>query len=174
MVYDGECSFCKLWIARWREITAGAVEYEPLQDSAARFPEVPRADFERAVKLIETDGKVFSGAAAIYRSLSPGAGNFWRWCFEWVPGFAPVSNVAYRFIARHRGLAHSATSILWGEDVRRPTYYRARCWFLRLLGVVYVVAFLSFWVQADGLIGANGILPLSQFLGAAHDQLGSK
>jgi len=175
MVYDDDCRFCKLWIARWREITAGAVEYEPLQDSAARFPEVPRADFERAVKLIETDGNVFSGAAAIYRSLGRGGGgNFWRWCFERVPGFAPVSNVAYRFIARHRSLAHSATSILWGEDVRRPTYYRARRWFLRLLGVVYAVAFLSFWVQADGLIGANGILPLSQFLGSAHDQLGSK
>src|SRR6187397_564247 len=101
MVYDDDCRFCKLWIARWREITAGAVEYEPLQDSAARFPEVPRADFERAVKLIETDGKVFSGAAAIYRSLGRGGGgNFWRWCFERVPGFAPVSDVAYRFIAR--------------------------------------------------------------------------
>ena len=52
MVYDGDCGFCKLWIARWRETTAGAVDYEPLQEAAARFPEVPRAEFERAVKLI--------------------------------------------------------------------------------------------------------------------------
>jgi len=175
LVYDGNCGFCKLWIARWREITAGAIEYEALQESATRFPEVPRADFEHAVKLIETDGRVFSGAEAVYRSLGKGGGsNFWRWCFAHVPGFAPISNVAYRFIARHRELAHTVTWLLWGEDVRRPTYHRARRWFLRLLGVVYLIAFLSFWVQADGLIGSSGILPLSQFLAAAGDQLGSR
>ncbi len=175
MVYDGDCGFCKLWIARWREITAGAVEYEQLQDALARFPEVPRAEFEGAVKLIEPDGRVFSGAEAIYRSLGRGSGtNLWRWCFEHVPGFAPVSDVAYAFIARHRELAHTVTSLIWGEDVRRPTYFHARRWFLRLLGVVYLTAFLSFWVQADALVGADGILPLPQFLTAARDQLGQQ
>ena len=175
MVYDGDCGFCKLWIARWRETTLGAVEYEPLQEVAARFPEVPRAEFERAVKLIETDGRVFSGAEAVYRSLgNDGGSNFWRWCFEHLPGFAPLSNVAYAFVAGHRELASMVTSLLWGKDVRRPTYFQARRWFLRLLGVVYLIAFLSFWVQADALIGANGILPLPQFLSAARDQLGQK
>ena len=72
MVYDGDCGFCKLWIARWREITAGAVDYESLQEVAARFPEVPRAEFQHAVKFIETDGGVFSGAEAVYRSLGRG------------------------------------------------------------------------------------------------------
>ena len=80
-------AFCKLWIARWRETTAGAVDYEPLQEVAARFPEVPRAEFERAVKLIETDGQVFSGAEAVFRSLGAGRrNNFWRWCFDHDPG----------------------------------------------------------------------------------------
>ena len=87
LVYDGDCGFCKLWIARWREITAGAVDYEELQEVAARFPEVPRAEFEDAVKLIEPDGRVFSGAEAVYRSLGKGGSGFWRWCFEHVPGF---------------------------------------------------------------------------------------
>ncbi len=175
MVYDGDCGFCKLWIARWREITAGAVDYEQLQDASARFPEVPRAEFEGAVKLIETDGRVFSGAEAVYRSLGQGGGSsFWRWCFEHLPGFAPVSNLAYAFIAGHRELAHTVTWLFWGEDVRRPTYFRARRWFLRLLGVVYLIAFLSFWVQADALIGTRGIMPLPQLLTAARDQLGHK
>ena len=75
LIYDGDCRFCRLWIERWREITAGAVDYAELQDVAARFPEVPRAAFENAVKLIETDGRVFSGAEAVYRSLGKGGGS---------------------------------------------------------------------------------------------------
>ena len=175
LVYDGDCGFCKLWIARWREITAGAVDYEELQDAAVRFPEVPRAAFENAVKLIETDGRVFSGAEAVYRSLGKGGGNgFGRWAFEHVPGFAPFSNYAYAFIAGHRKLAHTVTSLFWGKDVRRPTYFHARRWFLRFLGVIYLIAFLSLWVQVDGLIGARGLTPVSQLLTAAHAQLGGQ
>ncbi len=175
MVYDGDCGFCKLWIARWREITAGAVDYEPLQEAAPRFPEVPRAEFEHAVKLIEPDGRVFSGAEAVYRSLGQGGGTkFWSWSYEHIPGVAPVSKAAYAFIAGHRELAHTVTSLFWGKDVQRPTYFHARRWFLRMLGVIYLIAFGSLWVQVDGLMGAHGIMPISQLLDDAHKQLGSR
>ena len=121
LVYDGDCGFCKLWIARWREITAGAVDYEELQDAAARFPEVPRAAFEHAVKLIETDGRVFSGAEAVYRSLGKGGGSgFGRWAFEHVPGFAPISNFAYAFIARHRDAGAYSDLALLGQRCPAP------------------------------------------------------
>ena len=64
--------------------------------------------------------------------------------------------------------------MLWGDDVRPPTYFQARRWFLRALGLTYLIAFVSFWVQLDGLVGANGILPVSQFLSAAQEQLGTR
>ncbi|MDQ3115619.1 MAG: lipase maturation factor family protein [Verrucomicrobiota bacterium] len=172
LVYDGDCGFCKLWIARWREETGDAVEYQPLQEAAERFPEVPREEFERAVKLIEPDGSVRSGAAAVYGSLGAGGQPLNRWSYDHVRGFAAASELGYRFIASHRELAHGVTKLLWGNDVRQPTYFRARSWFLRALGAIYLIAFLSFWVQADGLIGARGILPLPQFLEAARAQLG--
>jgi predicted DCC family thiol-disulfide oxidoreductase YuxK len=172
MVYDGDCSFCKLWIARWDEETATAVKYEPLQVAATRFPEIPRQEFERAVKLIDSDGQVWSGAAAVYRSFAAGGRPLNRWSYDHVPGFAAASEYAYRFIAQHRELAHRITLLLWGKDVRRPTYVNARAWFLRALGVIYLIAFVSFWVQADGLVGSNGILPLPRFLEAARAQLG--
>ncbi len=45
-----------------------------------------------------------------------------------------------------------------------PTSYLA-CWlFLRLLGLVYLFAFVSLWVQIDGLLGSNGILPVQPYL----------
>nr|MBA3609743.1 lipase maturation factor family protein [Chthoniobacterales bacterium] len=172
LVYDGDCGFCKLWIARWQEETGNAVDYQPLQEAAERFPEVPREEFERAVKLIEPDGSVRSGAAAVYGSLGAGGQLLNCWSYDHVPGFAAASELGYRFIASHRELAHGVTKLLWGDDVRQPTYFRARSWFLRALGAIYLIAFLSFWVQADGLIGARGILPLPQFLEAARAQLG--
>jgi len=174
LVYDGDCGFCKLWIARWREETGDAVEYQPLQEAAARFPEVPREEFERAVKLIEPDGRVWSGAAAVYRSLGAGGRGLNRWSYDHVPGFAAASEFAYRFIAGHRDLAQRVTSLLWGANVRRPTYFHARRWFLRFLGVIYLIAFLSLWVQVDGLMGARGLMPVQQLLTDAHAQLGGQ
>ncbi|MFL6538828.1 MAG: lipase maturation factor family protein, partial [Chthoniobacterales bacterium] len=58
-------------------------------------------------------------------------------------------------------------------DVRRPSYTAARDWFLRALGVIYFVGFVSLWLQIDGLIGHQGILPIGEWLPAAHQQLGS-
>ena len=43
--------------------------------------------------------------------------------------------------------------------------------FLRLLGLVYFVAFVSFGVQARGLLGAHGILPFEEYLKTLHSIL---
>jgi hypothetical protein len=45
---------------------------------------------------------------------------------------------------------------------------------LRLLASVYLVAFASFWVQAQGLIGPHGILPVGELLDSARTQLGAE
>ena len=44
--------------------------------------------------------------------------------------------------------------------------------FLRLLGFTYLAAFVSLWVQIDGLVGSRGILPAADFLDAIASQLG--
>jgi len=51
---------------------------------------------------------------------------------------------------------------------------RATEWFFRALGAIYLIAFLSFGVQAEGLIGPQGILPLGAFLKAMHDGMGAR
>ena len=43
--------------------------------------------------------------------------------------------------------------------------------FLRLLGLVYLAAFVSFGVQAPGLLGRRGILPFAEYLRAAEAAL---
>ncbi len=175
MIWDGECHFCKRWIERWREITAGEVEYVTYQEAANRFPEIPIEQFKRAVAFIEPDGKAFFAAEAVYRWLCYRSSRRWlAWSYDRVPGFAAVSELVYKFIARHRGVGSAVTRLLWGNDVRPPTYLWARRWFLRMLGVIYLIAFVSLWVQVDGLIGSNGISPINQFLPAVHEQLGGR
>src|SRR5213594_4356780 len=175
MIWDGECHFCKRWIERWREITAGEVDYVTYQEAANQFPEIPVEQFKRAVAFIEPDGKIFFAAEAVYRSLRCRSSRNWlSRSYDRVPGFAAISELGYKFIAHHRKLGSTVTRLLWGRDVRPPTYFWSRRWFLRTLGVIYLIAFVSLWVQVDGLIGSNGISPINQFLPAVHDQLGGR
>jgi hypothetical protein len=162
-----------MWIERWREITAGAVDYATYQEVADRFPEIPRGDFERAMTLIEPNGETLFAAEAVYRSLSYRPSRKWlAWSYNHVPGFGVISEAGYKFIARHRALGSTFTRLLWGEDVRPPSYFWARRWFLRALGLIYLIAFVSLWAQVDGLIGSNGVSPINQFLPAVQAQLG--
>ena len=86
-----------------------------------------------------------------------------------MPGFAAVSEFAYRFIAGHRELAQSAPPDCSGERMSGGRHISGRgAGSSARSGAIYLVAFLSFWVQADGLIGARGVLPLAQFLEAAR------
>src|SRR5437667_60125 len=173
MIWDGECHFCKMWIERWREITAGKVDYATYQQAADQFPEIPLDQFKHAMAFIEPDGKTSFAAEAVYRSLQYRSSRKWlEWSYDHVPGFAAISESAYKFIARHCSLGSSVTHMLWGKDAQPPTYFWARRWFLRALGVIYLIAFVSLWVQVDGLIGSDGVSPVNQFLPAVHAQLG--
>jgi hypothetical protein len=51
-------------------------------------------------------------------------------------------------------------------------YRVSTSWFLRLLGLVYLIAFASLWVQVDGLIGSDGILPVADYLGWIGERMG--
>lgn len=62
----------------------------------------------------------------------------------------------------------------WLDGEPQPSYAIARRWFLRALGLIFAIAFVSFWVQVDGLIGARGILPVPDFLAAAQEMLGAR
>jgi hypothetical protein len=46
--------------------------------------------------------------------------------------------------------------------------------FLRGLGLVFLLAFLSLWPQILGLIGSRGVLPAAPFLRAVAEQVGSE
>lgn len=59
------------------------------------------------------------------------------------------------------------------QKTNQTTYATARWIFLRGLGIVYLIAFVSLWVQIDGLLGSLGILPAHEFLTAVRERLGA-
>jgi predicted DCC family thiol-disulfide oxidoreductase YuxK len=173
MVFDGDCNFCKLWIRRWQQMTGDDVDYLPAQDPsvAKQFPEIPRRQFDTAVQLIEPSGAVYSGAESVFRLLSKNPKR--QWLLRAYEKSSPIANItewAYCFVAENRKFFSALTRWFWGRHVELPDYFLTRWIFLRALGAIYLVAFVSLWMQISGLIGHNGILPAGQFMSAVKQQ----
>lgn len=174
LIYDGDCGFCSYWVEYWRGLTGARVRYEPYQSVGRDFPQISEEDFKGAVQFIEPDGTWSGkGAKASYKVLSyaPGRG-FWLWMYERIPGFAPITECAYSLIAKRRSFFYDLSLLFWGRDHQPETLDLVAALFMRLLGIIFLSVFLSFAVQADILIGENGLLPLNEFTAFAKERLG--
>jgi len=165
LVYDGNCGFCKRWVARWQRVTGDRVAYAPSQEAALRVPDIPESAFAEAVHLIEPDGRRSRGAEAVFRALAYAPRRRgWLWAYRHVPGFRGLTEWCYRLVAGHRPAFSRLTGWIWGAHVTPPGETVTAFLYLRLLGVVYAIAFVSLWTQVSGLIGSGGILPASATL----------
>ncbi|HEV2965276.1 MAG TPA: lipase maturation factor family protein, partial [Chthoniobacterales bacterium] len=43
-----------------------------------------------------------------------------------------------------------------------------------ILGLIFLIAFVSLWVQIDGLVGSGGVVPIADLLPAARAQIGDR
>ena len=171
LIYDNACDFCRYWIAQWQHFTGDRIDYASYQEVATQFPEIPLSAFENSVQLILQNGTVLSGAEAVLRALNNAS---FLWCYYRLPGFASLAEAIYNFIAQHRPFFSAVTRSLWGTHTERATSYFSSWLFLRGLGCIYLIAFLSLWVQIHGLIGSNGISPAEQYLEAVRQQIGTE
>lgn len=173
LVYDGDCTFCMFWVRYWQQLTGDSIDYRPYQEMAAKFPGIALAEFRRASQYITSDGRHAGGAEASFCVLSHVPGKeFWLWLYRKLPGFAALSEFVYSIIAAHRSAAYSATLILWGKNYGPSQYGLVAFLFTRLFGLIYLSAFVSFGVQALGLIGSHGILPLASMLETTYNRIG--
>jgi len=173
MIWDGECRFCGGWIRRWQGYTQGAVDYETFQSVGARFTELGEKDYAKAVFLILPDGRAFRGAEAVFESLSLARGHsLGLKMYRHVPGFKAVSEWFYGNVAQNRQWLSLLTKLFIGDPGVPSTYRFSSVLFLRLLGLIFLVAFVSFWAQAAGLVGDHGIIPVNDYfsaIGSAKD-----
>jgi len=174
LLYDGECGICREWVDYWQQLTGVKVNYRPYQEAADDYPDIAVEDLEVAIYLIESDGTICKGARAtysLYRDIHPQS--ILLLLYRYLPGFGFFSELCYRFFSTHRGTLAFFTHLFWGRNFEPPRYQIITWLFLRLLGLTYLVAFISFAVQASALIGADGVLPVEYYLNAVKEQLGT-
>jgi len=165
LVYDGDCGICKEWVDYWQSLTGHRVDYRPYQEVADQYEGISLESFQQSIQLIEPDGTVSSGAKAtymLYRGIHPYS--ILSFLYKYLPGFGLLSETGYRFFSGHRGLLAFITHLFWGRHFRPPEYSLVTRIFLIALGLIYFSAFFSFLMQAQGLIGSHGILPLHYYL----------
>jgi predicted DCC family thiol-disulfide oxidoreductase YuxK len=172
-VFDGACTFCREWVRYSQAITGDRVAYAPYQSIATRFPDIAKEAFAASVQYITPDGDRRSGAHATFSALAHNRSyRIPLMLYSYVPGFASLAELAYRFAASHRTLMHRISHVCIGtlQPARHVAVYSLA---LRGFGLIAAIAFVSWGVQMHALIGTNGILPAQQYLTALWQQLGT-
>ncbi len=103
VVFDGDCGYCRRWVARGRGLLGDRVDFAPSQSVAADFPEISAEAFEQGIQFIDVEGRVWKNAEAAFRALALRPG--WAWplgAYQRIPGVAPVTEACYRVVASHR------------------------------------------------------------------------
>lgn len=103
LVYDGNCSFCRVCVCFGKAITREHIVYAPFQEAANRFRDVPPGAFAEAVHLIGEDGRISRGAEAVFRVLAVVPEMRWMLqVYKSFPGAAALTEWVYRFVSNHR------------------------------------------------------------------------
>ena len=137
LIYDGDCNFCRRWIAHWKGITGDRVEYRPSQECAAEYPDISEEQFATGVQWVGGDGRRESGAPAVLSALAT-AKLFERillMLYRSLPPFAWAADRGYRVVARNRMFFSRLTRLVFGEQdqPRRMTWL--------ILGLLVVISF---------------------------------
>jgi predicted DCC family thiol-disulfide oxidoreductase YuxK len=165
LVFDGDCEFCRIWVDYWRRLTGHRVSYASYQEVSQQFPQVSATEFQNAVQLFLPDGRVLSGAHAVLLAIAYAPGQGWLlWLYGNLWGFPALAHAIYRFVSAHRSAFYYPTRLLYGQHLHPPEYRLVCSLFLRILGIIYLIAFASIGTQVIGLIGSEGILPAGDFL----------
>ncbi len=170
-IYDGDCGFCRQSVLFARGLVGSKVDFQPSQEVASQYPEIAPEAFERSVQFVDEEGHVSEGAEAVFRCLSRGGGLGWLLTLYLRIGpFRSLMELGYRMVARHRSLVSTASRWLVGPTLQVHSLVRVRWLLLRLMGLVYILAFASLLPQLPGLIGSEGILPFDQLLEQARPE----
>lgn len=108
ILYDGACPFCTAQAARLRRLARGRVAIESAYgpDVRDRFPSLPppgEGGQYGEMKLIDADGCVYGGAAAIARALTTGGGPLGLIARLYhLPPVGVFADRAYAFISKRR------------------------------------------------------------------------
>jgi len=138
MAWDGNCGFCKYWVIKWKMMTGDNITYKPFQEVYQDFPDVELKYFRQAIRFIDTDGKIYTGPAAVFQAMHS-YGKKWRWVMPVYRNFWPFRFAAdhfYAFVSRNRVRMYNIVVRLFGRNPARPKYY----WVYYLVSLLAVTA----------------------------------
>ena len=143
MIWDGDCGFCRYWITRWQKFTDEKIEYQPYQSVAKNIPDIAIIHFKRASRLIETDGRVYSGPRSAYRSFTYGSkwGFLDRW-YEKSSIFQSLSDRLYNWVVKNRHLMFRLTKAMFGSNPEQVRPF----WVIYLVFFVYILYLLDLFL----------------------------
>jgi len=119
LIYDGDCQFCIHQASRLERWVNGAVRMQSFRDPGVleRYRGLRREQCEQALQLVETNGRIHSGAEAIATAfrlrpvLAPVG-----WVY-YLPGIRQIADWGYRLVARNR---FSLAGDVCTDDACRP------------------------------------------------------
>jgi lipase maturation factor 1 len=175
LYWDRDCDFCRRWVERWRQVTGESTEYAVIQEATPQIIDAAGGLPPKCIVLKQGDNSLVIGAEAALAALSPHSvrARSLLWIYKTIPGFRAASEAAYRFVATNRGAFAFLTRLFWGPDSLAPSYSVSGWIFPRAIGLVFLCAFVSLWVQIEGLTGARGILPVAEQLAAVENHFRS-
>ena len=134
-VWDGDCKFCKWWKERWEHRLQGKVLFRKYQDATSEFLDIPKEEFQKASRLIDENGNVFSGPDSAYKIQHYLGNPKWHHWYKNITWFKSLSNSAYNHIAKNRSFYYKVTIFLFGSDPRKPKIY----WFYYLMLIILLL-----------------------------------
>jgi len=69
ILFDGACGFCSASMERWMRLGEGRLDFAPSQSGAGEPYGFPAGEALGAVRLVERDGHIQNGAAAVFRMM---------------------------------------------------------------------------------------------------------
>ena len=69
VLFDGACGFCSASMERWKRVGEGRLDFAPSQSGAGEPYGFPAAQALGAIRLVEKNGQIQSGAAAVFRMM---------------------------------------------------------------------------------------------------------
>lgn len=104
IIYDDACGFCSQGIERLKKITGTEIDYIGRSQLDASRYGLQEKDLQESIKFIEfPEAKINSGAQAIFKAIA--YNKFFKlplYFYNYLPGFALVSEEVYKVIAKNR------------------------------------------------------------------------
>ena len=120
VLYDGDCSLCRKWVARFEStLTVRGFDLAPLQSAwVTECLDLPEHELLSRMRVLTRDGRDYAGAdALIYLARHV----WWAWPFHAasrLPFAKTVLRRAYDFLAQHR---HCEKGCIYDAPVKTPS-----------------------------------------------------